>query len=326
MENLNHTRMENCFSRNGSQKSVRDKIEDAWLSLLRVYTFNTPIAKGKYRLMQLGMHACVSYPKTVESELKDGRRISLAISPGIGEAVYFLGEYEKEITAIVNSLVKDGDVCIDVGANFGWYTTLLRRLCGETGEVHTFEPVPSMLANLKRNYELMGSPRNVFINNSALGDYEGEASINVFSDGPGFSSLSAQGRKDTDTVSCAMTTLDSYLTRNLRDKHVNFVKVDIEGAELMFLKGAQKLFDQRIPPVMLIEMAAKQSRSFGYAPDDLVKFIAMRAQYDFYAVNEYSGYVKRIEGFDPDDIGANVFCIPKEYYSDRLDLINERLV
>ena len=71
----------------------------------------------------------------------------------------------------------------------------------------------------------------MFINNLALGDDEGTVSINVFDDLPtGHASLSSQGRSDAAVFECRMVTLDSYL-----EEHdvgpVNFVKVDIEGAE-----------------------------------------------------------------------------------------------
>lgn len=210
-------------------------------------------------------------------------------------------------------LLKEGDVCFDIGANFGWYTTLFRKHCGAEGSVHAFEPVPVTFKELERNYQLMGKPENVFINNLALGDENKEISINLFKELPtGHASLSQQGRNDAVSFQCRMITLDSYLEKQ-NIKQVNFIKVDIEGAELLFLKGAKKLFQQEIPPIFLMEMALRQTENFGYKPNDLLRFISEHAEYDFYAADEIKGKLQKINEFADDDIGANVFCFPKEF-------------
>ncbi len=87
---------------------------------------------------------------------------------------------------------------------------------------------------------------------------------------------------------------------------------------MIFLQGAERLFKQRVPPIWLMEMALEQTRNFGYLPTDLINFLQERAAYDFYAVEESKGTLRKIEYFAPDDIGANVICIPKEYYQDRI--------
>lgn len=301
---------------------LRSKLDEAWLRAVRLYTYNTPISKGKYRLYEAALKLCARKPDSIQVEVKDGRQFWVNLTTGMQETVFFLGEFEKEITKIAASLIREGDICLDVGANFGWYTTLLRNRAGDTGAVHSFEPVPATFRELKRNYELLGSPANVFLNNLALGDEAGIVSINLFEDLPtGHASLSSQGRDDAITFECPMITLDSYLEEN-NVGDVNFVKVDIEGAEMMFLNGAKRLFSQDIPPIFLMEMALQQTGNFGYLPDELIKFIAAQAPYDFYAVNEIGGKLKNIDGFAEGDIGANVFCIPRGRYRDRLELFN----
>jgi FkbM family methyltransferase len=238
---------------------------------------------------------------------------------GLEGLLFFQGTYETALTEKVSMLVEKGDVCIDVGANFGWYTTLLRKLCGSTGAVHAFEPVPPIYDELVDNYRLMGSPANVFLHNLALGDAPGEIEVNLFTGlSTGHASMSDRGRDDATPFKCEIVTLDSYLSdRGIGP--VSFVKVDIEGAEILFLKGAGSLFQQDVPPIILMEMALEQTGNFGYKPDDLIRFIDERAPYVFYAVNEYTGTIKQVTGFPPEDIGANVFCIPKGFYEDRTE-------
>ena len=299
--------------------NLRAKIEELWLRAIRFYTFNTPLAKGKHRAYMTAMKFCRYAPAPTIVPTKDGRKISVDFATGMHTTVFFLGEYEKAITNIVKSLLQSGDICLDVGANFGWYATLFQQAAGESGEVHAFEPMPSSFRQLEMNYELMGKPKNVFINNLALGDQPGELNINLFEGEPtGHASLSDQGRDDAISFKCQVITLDSYLEeKEIGD--VNFVKVDIEGAELMFLRGAERLFKQKVPPIWLMEMALKQTKNFGYTPNDLIKFMSERADYDFYAVDEIKNKLNKINGFAPDDIGANVICLPRGFYQERFN-------
>lgn len=285
---------------------------EPFLRLIRLYTFNTPIDKGKYRMFLSALKIAGNPPDGVIIQTKDGRRLSAELSTGMQDTLYFLGEYEKAVTAIVESTIVERKCksFLDVGANFGWYTTLFAKYAESDGSVHSFEPVPSIFENLNRNYDLMGRPENVRINNLALGDEEKELTINLFTGlSTGHASLSDQDRDDAIPFKCRMITLDSYLEEN-DIGHVDFVKVDIEGAELGLLKGAELLFKQEHPPIILMEMALNQTKNFGYLPNDLIEFLRKRAPYIFYKIDENKTELIEIDGFADDDIGANVICIP----------------
>lgn len=255
----------------------------------------------------------------------DGRRFFVDLSTGMCETLFFLGEYERAVTRTISLVVESGDVCLDAGANFGWYTTLLHQLSGPRGAVHAFEPVPKVFAGLGKNVGLLHDASNVHINNVALGDVPGTVEMHIFAGLPnGHTSLSAMGRTDYSIVETQMVTLDSYLEEQ-RPGDIDFVKVDIEGAELMLLKGATKLFEQKVPPIFMIEMALGTTKGFGYLPNDLVVFLRDRADYDFYAVNDVNLTLKPITGFAPADIGANVLCLPATRYGEKFARISERI-
>jgi FkbM family methyltransferase len=295
----------------------RETIDKILLKAVRTYTYNTPIPRGKHRAYLLALKFCKTLPDKMVAETKDGRKFSVHLKTGMQTTVYFLGEYEKALTEIVKVLLREGDVCLDVGANFGWYSTLFYKYCGETAEIHAFEPMPPTFKELEQNYNLMGNPANVFINNLALGEKPDELTINLFEGlSTGHASFSSQGRDDAISFKCEVVTLDSYLQeKNVGD--VNFVKVDIEGAEMMFLKGAQKLFEQKTPPIWLMEMALQQTKNFGYLPNDLINFMREKVVYDFYKVDEINMKLIKIDGFEKDDIGANVICFPRGFYEER---------
>ncbi len=297
-------------SNTSSTPPAQHRFRDIFLRTIRAYTFHTPIAKGKYRLFQAALQLVKDKPTSIGAQAKDGRRFISDLTTGMEEMVFFLGEYEPFISSIAERLVRKGDICLDVGANFGWYSTLMARHAGTEGQVHSFEPVPKTFAQLERNIELLSDAAKVTINNLALGDRDAVLKINFFDDlTSGHASFAADDSHPSATFDCEMTTLDKYLlNRNIGD--VAFVKVDIEGAEMMFLQGAESLFSQHEEPIFLMEMALAQTSRFGYVPDDLIKFIGERGNYDFYKVDEVKRRLQLIEGFPSDDIGANVFCIP----------------
>ncbi len=65
-------------------------------------------------------------------------------------------------------------------------------------------------------------------------------------------------------------------------------------------------------------MALGTTKGFGYLPNDLIEYIRSKADYDFFSIDERSRTLRKIEGFQPDDIGANVLCVPTGHYRDRL--------
>lgn len=279
------------------------------LTIVRAYTFNTPIDKGKYRLFQLALSSVSKRPRRVDAVSKDGRRFIADLTTGMQEQLYFLGQYEPFLTEVMSGLIRPGDVCIDAGANFGWYTTLMAAASRESGEVHAFEPIPSSFELLAANRELSPYAANISANNVALGDELGEITINLFADLPsGHASAAIRDGGQIESITCPLTTLDDYLkVRNI--DQVDVIKADVEGSELMFVNGGASVIE-RSSPIILMEMALEQSEAFGYRPDDLLKRLRSLVDYRFFKADEIERRLIEVDKFAHDDIGANVFCIP----------------
>lgn len=313
----------NKTTKKSVKKSIFSKIGGLWLKLVRLYTFNTPISKGRHITYLIALKFCKTLPTKLDGFSKDGRRFEINLNTGMQTTLFFLGEYEKAITEIVQNLLFEGDVCLDVGANFGWYSTLYYKKCGSSAQIHAFEPVPTTYQELQKNYELLGSPPNIRLNNFALGDKEQILTISLFEGfSTGHASLSNKGGRVKSSFACQVKTLDSYLQEN-NVPPVNFVKVDIEGSEMMFLKGAKSLFRQEIPPIFVMEMALQQTKNFGYIPNDLIKFFREVSDYDFYKIDEVNTKLIKIDGFNKEDIGANVLCFPRNHYQERFALLKK---
>jgi FkbM family methyltransferase len=204
--------------------------------------------------------------------MTDGRRFVL--DPSIKAArmysVPFTGTFEAKETEFLRGLVKPGDVCIDVGASFGWFATLFAKLAGEDGQVHAFEPIPDTVAALRRNLEVSGCG-NVEVNDLALDDAQGARPIFVPDAGVSGALRLPRQERSFETFEIRTTRLDDY-ARERGLKRLDVLKADIEGAELSMLRGAAVTL-ARFRPVLLLEVQAHSTRLFGHEPSDLFAFL-----------------------------------------------------
>src|SRR5207248_9293259 len=192
--------------------------------LARIYTFNSPLQKGKIRLCDFVLKLSRRLPREITVKTSDGCKLIIYTSNDSYKYVYFVGEYEGAISRILKKVINPGDICLDIGANIGWYTTLFQKLVGNKGQVHSFEPVPPIFEHLKRNVELNQPSANVRLNNFALGDAAKEVDLHIFPNIPnGHASISTFNFKEYEIFPSRMCTLDSYLSEN-KIGNVNLVK------------------------------------------------------------------------------------------------------
>jgi FkbM family methyltransferase len=163
----------------------------------------------------------------------------------VGSAIHrcWLGFYEFEKQRLISSMVRPGTVFYDVGANVGFYSLLASEVVGPRGLVFAFEPLPRNVAYLKKHLEL-NRVANVDVLELALGEQTGIASFT--SEPSGF-----MGRlSDFGGLPVAVASLDSLLAkRRLVPPHS--IKIDIEGSELLALRGAISCIQRHRPLIFL---------------------------------------------------------------------------
>jgi FkbM family methyltransferase len=185
----------------------------------------------------------------------------------IGKDIYVNGMFEKAESEFVTKFLRPGMVFFDVGANLGQYTLLAAYCVGTTGQVHSFEPSSRMFAELKYNVELNSLSGICTLNNVAISNNEGTARLSEYEPGAEvYASLGTQHRGNTPIIgyeSVKTITLDAYVIEQ-GINHVDLIKMDIEGAELLALKGAATLLSRDDGPVVVLELADINTAGFGY--------------------------------------------------------------
>ena len=200
---------------------------------------------------------------------KLGKDLKVRVYPHdiIGENIYVQGVFEPNCWNFVKKFLKPGMIVFDLGANLGQYTLLSSKNVGKTGHVHSFEPSSRMFNELEFNVSLNELSDICTLNNAAVSDISGTAKLSKYEPGyEVFASLGSQARESTSIVGheeVKTIRLDDYIESAEID-HVDFMKIDIEGAELLALRGAEKLLSQKKSPAILLELADINTDGFGY--------------------------------------------------------------
>jgi len=187
------------------------------------------------------------------------------------------GVYEGRESAFIRTIVKPGMTAVDCGANFGWYTTLLAQCVGESGAVHSFEPIPEVFELLKENLRANSLDNRVHANNFALGESEGLLKMLIpLRQGKGtpFASFKKQTWGKHRTLEVRVNTLMKYCQEQALSS-VNFIKCDVEGAELLVMKGAEPLFVRGDRPAMMLELVESSMQPFGFTRKDAYDLLAV---------------------------------------------------
>jgi FkbM family methyltransferase len=191
---------------------------------------------------------------------------------------------EPELLGL-SSLVGPGSVCVDVGAAAGIYTLPLSRLAGPTGLVHSVEPLPFAWPTWNRLMNARSSP-NVRHHAVALSSEPGQASMSVpkgrhgLITGRSFVSQHCLGLGSNAeftqhiTYPVPVDTLDRLLAETDQGR-LDFMKIDVEGAELHVLMGGAGVIEA-FRPAMLIEIEARHTTRYQNCPEDVFSWLSER--------------------------------------------------
>lgn len=282
------------------------------VSSVRRYLLYSPLKRGQGSVKRFARRMMEG--ATVKVRLDGKTRLLLSFPEDFGyEKICLSGSFETGTTTVLKKLVLEDDVILDIGANIGYYTTLFAAMVPK-GHCHAFEPVEKIYEKLVRNCKLNGLDANISLNRLALGNREADSEMYTFSTLPhGHSSLSRLGRKDFTASTVSMITLDRYMLDNDMCK-IDIVKVDAEGAEMMVLEGASRVFDLPEQPVWIFEMNDETSGALGFSPVNLLEYLLSKGEYRFCRIKRAWGETVPMDGLSDFENGDNVLCVPPNHW------------
>src|SRR5215469_601345 len=217
-------------------------------------------------------------------------------------------DYERAERDTLISLAKPGDILYDIGAYVGWYSVEFANRVPHS-RVYAFEPIPEIRRELILNTSHLN---NITSYPMGLSDHSGIENFYISEKEPGTASLQPLEEDrfgPTFSIPAPVTTIDE-----LPIPAPNMIKIDVEGAELLVLKGARETLAAHHPTI-LCEMLRKWMRRFGHHPNDLIDYLSSYG---------YKCYTLKLEPFArmSDDIEErNFFFI----HPDRAESLNATL-
>lgn len=222
----------------------------------------------------LGDHRALTYLRTGQKIFVDTRSVD------IGTHLMLGGLWEPNYATAFCNLLKPGDTVLDIGANHGFYSIIAAPRIAPNGRVYAFEPSKSFYDLIKASVSINGLGSVISVENLALGDAEGDVVLqfdrhwsggaNIGGGRPG--DAAAVRGLESETVKCVA--LDHYLGDKLAK--VDVIKMDIEGAEGIALKGMSAIIDRSKELKMMLEFCPAMMSRFECDANYVVDFLRSR--------------------------------------------------
>lgn len=255
--------------------------------MIGAFYFLRGLTQTAYRIKGIGMGRVCEFirrwasrhapaePLIIQDFRGDGK-FRCFLNEHMGSQIFFRGSYSGDQLSILERILNTDSVFLDVGANQGEFSIAAARIV-QQGKVIAFEPVSEWRNRLVENVKL-NNFQNVQVIPIALGEKEGEFPIyesqKSFNDGTwyeGLSTLFAQDSRHHVRGKVLVRKLDNIL-EELAISRVDVIKLDIEGAEWIALRGAAKTIT-RDRPVLILEIGRDTCRAAGYEPEALIEWL-----------------------------------------------------
>ncbi len=219
---------------------------------------------------------------------------------------YRSSPYEQEEQATFRAIVKAGDTVFDIGANLGFHLVLLSHLVGPRGKVFAFEPNPLLRRNLALTVSHLS---NTTLYPCALSDEKGEMTFFISEDH--MKSSLGEWLKDseiTQQVKCQTRCMDELVDAGELPVP-DFIKCDVEGAELKVFTGAQKTLNRTDAPVILFEANIYTVKGFGTRVTAAADFLTGLKHASYKLFEQVEGGYKPLTYTD--QVHANILAVPE---------------
>jgi FkbM family methyltransferase len=203
--------------------------------------------------------------------------------------------------------IKKGDLVIDAGANIGLYSSLFSNIVKKSGFVHSFEPIKNTFQSLRNHINADSRYKNYQLNNLGLGEKIERKVMYIPDEISGHASLTrhdnAWNAKETSQHHVQLTSLDTYCERH-KFKKLNFLKLDIEGAEYFALNGGINTIT-KFKPILHMEVNSQLMLNFNITPFELVTLLKSMGYFRLYYYDDkpwdlipFKSLIKKIKNDD----------------------------
>ena len=204
--------------------------------------------------------------------IADGLGVGLRLNAGQSNPAYAYGTNELPVQRALAQFVRPGFVSYDIGANIGFFTSILCKLVGPTGQVVAFEPLPANAALVRRNLRL-NAFENASVIEAAVSAHSGTAQLQVSAYSGGSALATATPPPDMTGLLPVKTVAIDDLVAQGQIKPPALIKIDVEGAEADVLHGLADTV-RRHRPVIIYEVDDGSREALAVKQADCEQYLA----------------------------------------------------
>ena len=189
--------------------------------------------------------------------------------PVVSGALFF-NVYEKSESKFIKSICFKGMKALDIGANIGYYSTLISQVAGENGLILALEPDPESYKYLDKTINSF-KIKNVLPFPLAASDIKQKLPLFISKDNRGDNRL-YQNEQLREKIEVDCLTIDELLEGN-NLKTLDFIKIDVQGYEQKVFKGMKKVIKNSEKLILLTEFWPKGIFQAGENPKDFLRML-----------------------------------------------------
>lgn len=238
--------------------------------------------------------------------------ISLHLAEHMQSQIFWYGYYSRDIIMVMDNILSQGMVVFDIGANIGEISLCAAKRVGAEGKVYCFEPMPTLYEKLTHNLSVNAMMHafpirlGVSKNTGVVPIYRADSN---FSDGTiheGLGTLYPMDNRTTPVGEIQLVTLDAFC----EEEHVqrlDLIKIDVEGAELDVLMGAEHVI-RKYRPYLIIEIQSETAQASGVSPEEILDYLQL-LEYSIFTI----GRKGKLSPLSREMLRnfQNVLCVPK---------------
>lgn len=182
---------------------------------------------------------------------------SIYVSPEGGGQKYWkfsMETIDPMLTSIIRNMIHEGDVVWDIGTNIGFFSFCAAEKVGSNGQILSIEP-DTWLVNILKKSCALNKDLQIDVLPVAISDSVGVAFLNIANRSRATNFLTS-GKGSSQTGGIREQQIVPTFTLDFLAEHYakpNFIKIDVEGAEVLVLSGANNLLSN-LRPIILIEI------------------------------------------------------------------------
>jgi len=191
--------------------------------------------------------------------------------------------YDIQTLQVMKRALRKDSNCVDVGCHQGSILTMQMHFAPK-GTHFAFEPLPRLHQGLLASF---GGKENVHLYDYALNDTEGTTTFQYVVSNPGYSGFKERtyerSNEEIQNITVKTNLLDNIVPK---DQLIQFIKVDVEGAELQVFKGAIETI-KRSRPVIIFEHGLGAADHYGTSPEDIYDLLSAQCGLHLFLMSEW---------------------------------------